>query len=181
MLYLLTFSIFWHLKGRISCCCLFQIYELQQHLLLLPLLLFQVLDMLYLVLFSTLLRNFLLYQFLDWTLWFSNFIILISLKSSRVNLFLRAVMLSPKTSLVASGRVGKYRKASPFKCNCKKFACCAAAIVATPIAPVISCSNWLKLSVSDPEKGVMLICACAILLFTRLDYILNVQSVLLSF
>ena len=113
--------------------------------------------------------------------WFSNFMILISLKSSCVNLFLRAVILSSKTSLVASGRVKKYRKASPFKCNCKKFACCAFAITATPIAPVISCSNSLKLSVSDPEKGVMLIYACAILLFTRLDYILFVQSVLFSF
>ena len=104
--------------------------------------------------------------------------ILISLKSSCVNLCLRAVILSSKTSQVASGRVKKHRKASPFKCNCRKFACCAFAIAATPIAPVINCSNSLKLSVSDPEKGVMLICACAILLFTRLDYILFVQSVL---
>ena len=95
-----------------------------------------------------------------------------------MNLFLRAVILSVKTSLVASGSAMKYLKASPFKCNCKKFACCAPAIAATPIAPVINCSNSLKLSVSDPEKGVMLICACAILLFTRLDYALIVQSVL---
>ena len=107
--------------------------------------------------------------------WFSNFIILISLKSSCVNLFLRAVILSSKTSLVAPGRVRKYLKESPYKCNCRKFACCAAAIAATPIVPVINCSNLLKLSVSDPEKGVMLICACAIFLFTRLDYILIVQ------
>ena len=90
-------------------------------------------------------------------------------------------MISAKTSLVASGRVRKYLKASPFKCNCRKFTCCAAAIAATPIAPVIDCSNSLKLSVSDPEKGVMLICACAISFFTRLDYILIVQSVLFSF
>ena len=98
-----------------------------------------------------------------------------------MNLFLRAVILSAKTSLVASGRVRKYLNASPFKCNCRKFACWAAAIAATPIAPVINCSNSLKLSVSDPEKGVMLICACDILLFTRLDYILIVQSVLFLF
>ena len=97
-----------------------------------------------------------------------------------MNLFLRAVILSAQTSLVAAGRVRKF-KASPFKCNCRKFACCAPAIAATPIAPVINCSNSLKLSVSDPEKGVILICTCAILLFTRLDYILIVQSVLFSF
>ena len=65
-----------------------------------------------------------------------------------------------------------------FKCNCRKFACCVPAIAATPIAPVNNCSNALKLSVSDPEKGVTLICACAILLSTRLDYVFIVQSVL---
>ena len=98
-----------------------------------------------------------------------------------MNLFLRAVILSAKTSLVASGRAKKYLKASTCKCNCRKFVYWAPAIAATPIAPVINCSNSLKLSISDPEKGVMLICACAILLFTRLDYEIIVQLVLFSF